>query len=250
MRVYGHRGARGHAPENTLAGIDAAVRLGARWVEVDVQLCAGVPVLLHDRTLDRTTSGHGPIAACTLEMLGLLDAGGGQRVPTLRDALDHLWTATAGDCGINVELKTEAGASAVADDLHQAMTTGPWRAEQLLVSSFDHHELARMRDLLPTVPRAALYAGVPLDYAAAATELGAVAVHVSTEFMPPAFVSDARARSLAIAVYTVNDTDALASLQAMGIDGVFTDFPERALMSGGTAPNDNGAGLTDGRDAR
>lgn len=228
MRVYGHRGARGHAPENTLAGLDAALRLGARWVEVDVQICAGVPVLLHDLTLDRTTNGQGRVADITLAELAQLDAGGGEPVPTLRAALDRL---AATDCGINIELKGGSSADAVAGDLSRALADGGWSPDRLLVSSFDHHQIARMRALLPQVPRAALYAGVPLDYAAAASQLAAVAVHLSREFLAPELIADARTRGLAIGVYTVNDADALAELRAAGIDGVFTDYPERALAT-------------------
>ena len=82
--VIGHRCARAEAPENTLAGLRRAAALGARWVEVDVRLTAdGVPVLLHDATLERTTSGHGALGETTLTELERCDAGAGETVPTL-----------------------------------------------------------------------------------------------------------------------------------------------------------------------
>ena len=74
--IMGHRGAAGHAPENTLAGFNAAARLGVSWVEFDVHLSSDrIPVLLHDDTLDRTTDGEGPVDDLTAEVLTSLDAG-------------------------------------------------------------------------------------------------------------------------------------------------------------------------------
>ena len=86
--VIAHRTTMGHAPENTLLGIRKALKMGCDGVEIDVQLSAdGIPVLIHDDLLDRTTSGSGPVAAASLADLQALDAGEGEPVPTLRDAL-------------------------------------------------------------------------------------------------------------------------------------------------------------------
>ena len=86
--VISHAACAGHAPENTIAGIRAALRLGADAIEIDVQASAdGVPILMHDLTVNRTTGGSGAIAQLTLQQLRALDAGGGEPVPTLLDVL-------------------------------------------------------------------------------------------------------------------------------------------------------------------
>src|SRR3546814_11234273 len=86
--IIGHRGARGHAPENTLLALDTGIRLGAHWLEFDVQLAASELWLMHDLSVDRTTNGRGLLADMDATRIRRLDAGQDQSVPTLRDALD------------------------------------------------------------------------------------------------------------------------------------------------------------------
>lgn len=223
--VIGHRGARGHAPENTLASFDKAVELGAHWIELDVQLHQGELLVIHDLTLDRTTNGTGRIAGHDLAYLRGLDAGQGQRIPTLREALDRI----ARRAGVNIELKTAGGtAQAVARVVDEYRGRG-WRPEQFLVSSFILPELREFRRLAPDIPVGALLMGVPLDYAACAGELGAAALNVSDEFAEPELLADARRRGLKVYVYTVNRPEEIRHFRRLGVDGIFTDFPDRAL---------------------
>ena len=110
MRIA-HRGASRCAPENTLAAFEAAIRQGVDAIELDVRLTEdGVPVVLHDDTLDRTTDGQGPVDALSYQLLRRLDAGAwfgsafrGERVPTLTEALE----CARGRCGVNVEIKVD-----------------------------------------------------------------------------------------------------------------------------------------------
>ncbi|MGH8446410.1 MAG: glycerophosphodiester phosphodiesterase [Solimonas sp.] len=223
--VIGHRGARGHAPENTLLALDTGIRLGAPWLEFDVQWVAGECWLMHDLTVDRTTNGRGRLAALRAEQIRALDAGGGQNVPTLRDALDLVENRA----GVNIELKTWNGcAQAVARVLRDYIAEG-WPAERFLVSSFHHPELWEFRELLPEVPVGALVCGVPLDWAGGAAELGAAVLSVSNEFVDDKLVRDAHARGLKLYVYTVNDPVEMKALKALGVDGIFTDYPDRML---------------------
>ena len=87
MLCIGHRGARGHAPENTLLSVHTALELGARAIEIDVHLCEGVPVVIHDDSVDRTTNGHGMLSQHTLHQLRALDAEQGQ-LDTLEQAIE------------------------------------------------------------------------------------------------------------------------------------------------------------------
>lgn len=226
--VIGHRGARGHAPENTLLAIDTGIQLGAHWVEFDVQQKGEELLLMHDLRLERTTNGRGRFADHSFEVLRTLDAGKGQQIPTLQEALELIDQRV----GVNIELKTWNGcAAAVARVLREYLADG-WPAEKFLVSSFHLPELWEFRQLLPEVPVGALVCGVPLDWAGSAHELGAASLNVSDEFVDEKLVADAHGRGLRVYAYTVNQPDDMQRLRALGVDGVFTDYPDRALALG------------------
>lgn len=223
--VIGHRGARGHAPENTLLGFDTAMCLGAHWVEFDVQLHEGELLLMHDLRLERTTNGKGRLDEHSLVQLRALDAGKGQQIPTLQEALALIDQRI----GVNVELKTWNGTGAeVARVLRDVIAQG-WPLEKIQVSSFHLPELYEFHDLAPEIPIGVLLCGVPLDWAGCALELGASSLNISDEFIDERIVADAHARGLKVFVYTVNHPDEIMRMKAMGIDGIFTDYPDRAL---------------------
>lgn len=227
LTVIGHRGARGHAPENTLLALDTGIRLGADWLEFDVQLADGELWLMHDLTVDRTTNGRGLLSAMNAAQIRALDAGAGQNVPTLGEALDLIENRA----GVNIELKTWDGtARAVAELLRDYIAEG-WPAERFLVSSFHHPELWEFHELLPEVPIGALLCGVPIDWAATASELGSRVLAISSEFVDAKLLADAHARDVAVYVYTVNDADEIARLRDAGVDGLFSDYPERVLVA-------------------
>ncbi|HET8882906.1 MAG TPA: glycerophosphodiester phosphodiesterase family protein [Solimonas sp.] len=224
LTVIGHRGARGHAPENTLLSLDTGIRLGAHAIEFDVQLADGELWLMHDLTVDRTTDGHGVLSEMKRAQIRALRAGG-QDVPTLRDALDLIENRVA----VNIELKTWNGcAQAVAAVLGEYIGDG-WPVERLSVSSFHHPELWEFHALLPQVPIGALICGVPLDWAGPAAELGASVLSVSDEFVDEKLIDDAHERGLQLYVYTVNEIDEMRRMIALGVDGIFTDYPDRAV---------------------
>ena len=221
--IIGHRGARGHAPENTLLSLDTGIHLGADWLEFDVQFADDELWLMHDLTVDRTTNGRGLLTQMRTKAIRALDAGQGQPVPTLSDALDLIDNRA----GINIELKTWNGtARAVATLLREYLADG-LPPERLLVSSFHHPELWEFHELLPEVPIGALVCGVPLDWASCASELGASVLAVSGEFVDTKLIADAHQRELALYVYTVNDPDEMQQLIAAGVDGIFSDYPDR-----------------------
>ncbi len=222
--LIGHRGARGLAPENTLLGLDTGIAQGCPMLEFDVQLHrTGELFLLHDLLLERTTNGRGLASQMPWEQLRSLDAGSGQLIPTLDEALDLI----DGRAIANIEIKTWDGtADAVARLLAERLSAG-LNPEQLLVSSFHLPELYEFKQRMPQVPVGALFCGVPLDYAAVASELEAVAVNLSAEFVDARFVADAQSRGMKTYVYTVNTVDEYRWLERMGVDGVFTDYPDR-----------------------
>jgi glycerophosphoryl diester phosphodiesterase len=221
----GHRGARGHAPENTLLSIDTGILLGADMIEFDVQRCEHELIVIHDPRLERTTNGSGRVDESKFEYLRGLDAGQGQQVPTLKEVLDLV----EGRAPLNIEIKSAGGTAArVATVLREALSDG-WSPSQFLVSSFHLPELYEFKQAAPEIPIAALVCGVPLDWAACAVELGAHALNVSAEFADARLLQDAHERGLKMYVYTVNHPDDIRRLRDAGFDGVFSDYPDRVL---------------------
>lgn len=226
LYCIGHRGARGHAPENTLLSFDTAIRMGVDAVELDVQLHpSGELLVLHDLRVDRTTNGQGLLSDLPLDAARKLDAGGGQQIPTLAEVLDLVESRVT----VNVELKTWGGtALAVAQTLRNYIAEG-WPAERFIVSSFHLPELYEFKQAAPEIPVGALYCGVPLDWAGIALELGAASLNISGEFVDRQLIADAHARGLKLNVYTVNHPGDIALMRDWGVDGVFSDFPDRVL---------------------
>ena len=214
--LIGHRGAPGHAPENTLAGFAAALALGVDGIELDVHLADGRLVVIHDRRLDKTTNGRGLVAEQTFAALRGLDAGNGERIPTLDEVLDlvpaHLLT--------NVELKAAGTAEPVARRL-----AGERRP--LLVSSFDLAELARFHALCPAIPCAPLARHWRPSLRDAAAAVRAEALNLADRAATPARLRQARDWGCRCLVFTVNDAGRAAQLRRWGAGGVFTDYPDR-----------------------
>lgn len=224
LLCIGHRGAMGHAPENTLASIRKALELGASYIEIDVYYVDGQLVVFHDDRLERVTNGTGFIVEQCFDYLRSLDAGNGELIPTL----EEVCATIQGKACLNIELKGPNTAQPVAIFIQQLVRRS-WSLEAFLVSSFDHRELVRMKRLIPDIKLGALICGIPADNARFAEELGAVSVNPCLEFVDTVFVEDAHARGLKVYVYTVNETEEIRRVSEMGVDGVFTNFPERVL---------------------
>ncbi|MCW5892102.1 MAG: glycerophosphodiester phosphodiesterase [bacterium] len=235
LEIIAHRGASGTRPENTLPAFLRAVELDAHMIELDVQLSAdGAVIVLHDDTLDRTTSGLGPACARTAEVIAGLDAGAwfapafaGTRVPTLAQVL------AAVPIPLNVELKPGS------DDGLEARTLAVVREAgalgRVVFSSFDGARLGRLRALAPDAELAVLWSRTDVSGAIArARGVGARALHIRNGSRAPIGVTAGRAAGLAVRVWTVNDPRDLPPLARAGVAGIFTDFPERFLHQGQT----------------
>jgi glycerophosphoryl diester phosphodiesterase len=232
--VIGHRGAAGHAPENTLISIATAAALGATWVEFDVKLTRdGVAVLFHDDALDRTTNGTGNVAEKTLAEIKALDAGGwyqkrfaGETVPTLEEAMAALARL---NLGANVELKPSPGretetARTVAGLLK---TKWPARLPAPVISSFALEALAAFADAAPQFPRAFLVFRVEDDWRRRAESLGCTAIHASERHLSRELARAVLGAGYALRSFTVNDPARAEILFGWGVESVFTDYPDR-----------------------
>jgi len=229
--VIAHAACKGHAPENTLAGIRAALDLGADGIEIDVHCTAdGVPILLHDVTVDRTTDGQGEVTKMTLAQVKALDAGArqfegrfaGERVPTLAEVLD----LTRGRALLVLEVKQlyiEQQVLRVVRDLGAV--------NDCVVHSFIPHVVARFRVVEPSMPAALLTNATDVtDWAplfAFALSLNAQGVSVFYPRVDASVVRQAHLRKLAFFVWTVDEVEDMRRMYDYGVDAITTDYPDR-----------------------
>lgn len=232
-----HRGASAVAPPNTLAAFRRAAELGADGVELDVHLSAdGIPVVIHDFTVDATTDGTGRVQDLPLAALKELDAGSrfdpafvGERIPTL----EEVFAEVGGRLLINVELKSMPGNDYPGlEETVAALIRRHGLAERVLVSSFHPLALRRFRRAMPEVPVGFLYETAPLSrlarfLAALLPGLRPEAVHPWWGMITPAVVRQAHARRRRVVAWTVDDPEAMARLVEWGVDAVITNYPDR-----------------------
>ncbi len=229
-RLIGHRGAKALAPENTLGSIRAAKEAGAAWVEIDAKLAGdGVPVLMHDATLDRTTDGRGPVVALTSEALAELDAGSGEGVPTLARCLALCREI---GLGLDLEIKPDAGTgSATARAVLAVLAAEGWGpADPIVITSFSRNALRVVRDAAPAFIRGLLLTGRPEDWREAAADLEVDAVIPgSRDVLGPEDVAAIVAGGWVPMVYTVNDPQRAKELYEWGMASIVTDDPPALL---------------------
>ena len=229
-RLIAHRGGGAAAPENTLAAIRTAARMGFAGVEFDVMLAADcVPVLIHDETLERTTSGRGAVARAQSAALGALDAGSwfnaafaGEPVPRYADAARlcmelGLWA--------NVEIKPAPGFERETGAIAAAMSAELWRGAPAapLLSSFSAAALEAAREAAPELPRALLVERIGADWRESIERLGCFSLHCDHRHLTPGQAREVREAGIALLCYTVNDPARARELSAWGVDAIFTD---------------------------
>jgi glycerophosphoryl diester phosphodiesterase len=222
--VISHAACGGHAPENTLAGIAAALAWGADAIEIDVQASAdGVPVLMHDLTVDRSTNGNGAVAELFLEQLRTLDAGG-EPVPTLAEVLAE----TVGGALLVIEIKQPGIEEEIA-----AVVRDCGAVNDVMVWSFFPLALESMRRVEPRLPGGLLVAPESLSrwpqMRDAAVQSGLQAVSVFFAGIDERLAGECQRSGLALYAWTVDSDREIARLIDLGIDGICTNFPDRAI---------------------
>lgn len=226
-RWIAHRGGGSLAPENTLAGIRLAARMGFRAVEFDVMLSAeGTPVLIHDETLERTTNGCGRVCETPDAVLFSLDAGGGQRIPRFTEA-----AALCRALGLlaNVEIKPATGHEVRTAEVVAVLAARAWEGDErgVLLSSFSEEALAVARSSAPGLRRGYLCEAVPGDWPERLARLGAHTLHCDGFLVEAAVLAEAQVRSIPVLCYTVDDPEMANSLFARGVSALFTDRLDR-----------------------
>jgi glycerophosphoryl diester phosphodiesterase len=229
-----HRGAGKLAPENTLAAFRLGAALGYRAYECDVKLSAdGVPFLLHDAELDRTTDGHGRAADLAWSELSRLDAGrwhgrafAGEPLPTLAAIAAFV---RANGHRLNIEIKPTPGAEEATGRAVAEAAARLWAGADVppLLSSFQPAALLAAREAAPDLPRALLLDSLWPSCLEMAASLGCVAVVTQHRLMDAALCERLHAQGRRALCFTVNEPEDVARLRALGIDGLITDAVDR-----------------------
>lgn len=244
IAVIAHRCGGAAAPENSLSGLLLAARRGWPAVEFDVMLSAdGVPVVIHDETLERTTDGWGAVAAHSYLQLSRLNcahrfAGAmAEPIPRLADIL-----AACRKFGLlaNVEIKPSRGLARQTGEVVARAVAGVWAdlkgdSAEILLSSFSPEALLGARNMAPQLERALLVEGIPDDWWDQMASLGATALHCDARHLSMQQLAGPLNRGIPVRCYTVNDFSQARALFAMGVSSIFSDFPDavRSQAQGG-----------------
>ncbi len=215
MFIIGHRGARAIEPENTLRALRRGMAC-ADLVEVDVRLTRdGIPVVIHDATVDRTTDGTGPVKGYAIEDLKELDAGAGEAVPTLREVLDLV----QGETGLVVEIKEPGTEAVIASVLMDRMPN--W----LFLVSFYPGSVAMAKRLLPGAQAGLIYSQETADPVGLARKVQADLILPRWDRVSHGVVEQAHNAGLLVVPWTLNTKDALEAAARLGVDGFASDDP-------------------------
>jgi glycerophosphoryl diester phosphodiesterase len=228
--VIAHRGASGHAPENTMAAFQRAVELGCGFIETDLQLTRDARfVAMHDATLDRTTNGRGAVHEHTLAELRQLDAGKwfdrefmDQKIPTLEEILEF---SRKHDVIFYLEVKYDS-----ALGMHHSLVAALNKAgdaARSIVISFDQSTLAALRQVDTALMMGLLVEEPGIDQPKTAIELGVRQLCPRADFITTDLVDAAHRLDLQVATWTVDEPAQIRSVVAAGVDGIISNFPDR-----------------------
>ena len=215
----GHRGAAGHAPENTVAAIEAGIACGVDFVEIDLRRTAdGTLVALHDATVNRSTDGRGQINGLSLQEVKRLDAGNGTGIPTLEEALKAADRRT----GLMLELKVRHIARQTVDTVRHTGFTGP-----LLYASFLHDELTHVRAADSDASLMVLFDRIPRPSVAHAMKYAPSHVGLRHSSATYRLIESFHRANLQVFVYTPNRLADIQRAISLGVDGIISNFPDR-----------------------
>lgn len=223
--ICAHRGASHEAPENTVAAFRRGGELGADMFELDVSLTKdGVPVIMHDASVDRTTNGKGAVADLTLAEIKKLDAGSkkaakyaGEPIPTLEDAM-----VNRNGQMINIEIKAGGPDIQETADKVVALIRKHGLQNNVIISSFSAKALERVHAVDAGIPTGFLFGGtIPREF-----PRGITAVHPHFSVVNQRFVDWARGNGWQVNPWTINDANEMRRLMDLGVDMIITDVPD------------------------
>jgi glycerophosphoryl diester phosphodiesterase len=214
----------GHETENTLASIQKALDLNVDMIEIDVfKIASGEIVVFHDEKIDRLTDGSGGIESLDLVALKNLTVEGNHKIPLLSEVLDVINHKVP----LNIELKGPGTSEGVMHLIKTYMENEGWTLDDFLISSFNWEELKNMRRINKDIKIAILTEDDPLDAIPIANDLNAVAINPNYLSLTRENVQEIKSQGFKVFTWTVNDTKQISNMRILGVDGVFTNYPER-----------------------
>ncbi|RLI03835.1 glycerophosphodiester phosphodiesterase [Candidatus Bathyarchaeota archaeon] len=221
IEVVGHRGAAGLEPENTLRSIRKAIDLGVDSVEIDVRVTRdGYLVVIHDETVDRTTNGHGYVKDLTFNEIRRLDAGKGEKIPTLEEVLN----LTKGKVVLQIELKAR---EATEPTVHLIERNNAER--DVIIISFMHDLLGRVHDLNSALRTGAIFFDVQGDICQRAINVHSEAIHVYYRNVNSELIENAHKRGLRVSVWSPDEIEDMREMINLGVDEICTNRPDILL---------------------
>jgi glycerophosphoryl diester phosphodiesterase len=229
--VIGHRGAAGHAPENTMASFQKGLELGADLIELDIHMTRdGALVVMHDGDVSRTTDGRGRIKEMTLAQVRELDAGAwfdprfrGERVPILSEVLE--WAR--GRIPLVIEIKGDPlPARGIEEELLGMLRTRDM-VDSVMAISFHHPSVRRLKELEPARATGILYTGRLVDPVAAARAALADSVRPAWSYWTREDVEAVHAAGLSASAWNADDEPVMEYLVSLGIDSIGANYPDR-----------------------
>jgi glycerophosphoryl diester phosphodiesterase len=220
MLIYGHRGLSGRFPENTLLAFREALEAGVDGIEFDVHATSdGVPVIIHDRSLERTTNGTGFVDEVALSRVRELDAGRGERVPTLEEVL----TLIGDRAHFDIEVK-QAGIEKTVLDVLAGHPETRWA-----ISSFDWETLRTLRSLAADAELWPLSPHWGSEVVEVARELRSPTVALFAGAYTPAVAAELQETGLSVLVWTVNEASEAVRINGLGAAALCTDYADRII---------------------
>lgn len=220
----GHRGAKGHLAENTLASFQKALDLGVDGVELDVHLSLdGEIIVMHDETIDRTTDGKGLVNALSLAELKVFRIENELGIPTLTEVFDLINR----NCFINVELKGNGTAAPVVALIDNYISQKSWQYDDFIVSSFDWNALQEVAHLDPKI-RIGVLTATDLELAIGFAEfIHAYAIHPYFHLLDAGNTTQIQEKGFLVFPWTVNEPEDVQKIKSFGVNGIITDCPDK-----------------------
>lgn len=218
MLKIAHRGAKGYAPENTLIAFEKAIAMHSDGVELDVQLSKDhIPVVIHDETVDRTTTATGFVHDYTATQLHELE------IPSLK----HVFDLVNRRCFINIEIKNNAAAQSVVHLIEEYVEQHHWKYSDFLVSSFNWNELSEITAANCNIPIGVITHNDIEASFLFAKKINAFSIHPFFELLDHQIVASIQEHSFKVFPWTINTTEAISLLHSFGVDGIISDFPDK-----------------------
>ncbi|MEK7140829.1 MAG: glycerophosphodiester phosphodiesterase family protein [Patescibacteria group bacterium] len=224
--LIGHRGVMELRPENTLSSFQEALRYPyISMVELDVhRIPSGELVVIHDNKLDRTTNGKGYVMNKSFSYLRSLDAGDGEKIPTLEEVLDLIDKKVV----VNIEIKGSGTAQGVAETLERYIENG-WKIQNFIVSSFYPTELKKIKELMPDINIGIILDKSHKGYVKLAEKMEVFSIHPKVELVTKKFLDDAHKHGFKVFAWMLKNPEKIRKMERLGVDGIFVNNPEFAF---------------------